>query len=369
MTCDPHLRRDTPLGRALKDRIRREGPLGVRAYMEACLYDPQHGVYRSKPAIGHAGDFVTAPEISQIFGELIGLWCAVVWQQMGSPAAIDLIEIGPGRGTLMSDALRATRRVPGFHAALRVTLVDSSETLTAIQRATLADAPLPLHWQASLDGLTRDAAIPALVIANEVLDCQPRDQFVRRGDSWILRRIGLDAAGDLTFDDTAAPAAKPDLDALHGAATTGDIAEAGAYEVLRQVLALRPVFAALMIDYGHTRSGLGDTLQAVRQHQHEHPLASPGEADITMQVDFAAVARHAASIAGVHVDGPSPQAEFLGGLGVLERASRLMAANPLQAASLEADVARLLSPGGMGTRFQAISFRSADVPPLPGFPA
>ena len=287
MTPDPQFRRDTPLARALKTRIRREGPLDVRAYMDACLYHPQHGVYRAKPAIGRAGDFVTAPEISQIFGELIGLWCAVVWQQMGSPTAVDLIEIGPGRGTLMRDALRVTRGVPGFHAALRVILVDSSEALTAVQRTTLADVIVPIEWHASLEGLGRDAATPALLVANEQLDCQPRDQFLRLGDGWVLRRIGLDTAGELALDDTAPPVSMPELDALHGSAQDGDIAEWGAYDSLRQALTLRSTFGALMIDYGHTQPGLGDTLQAVRRHRYEHPLTSPGEADVTMQVDFA----------------------------------------------------------------------------------
>ena len=369
MTPDPQFRRDTPLARALKTRIRREGPLDVRAYMDACLYHPQHGVYRAKPAIGRAGDFVTAPEISQIFGELIGLWCAVVWQQMGSPTAVDLIEIGPGRGTLMRDALRVTRGVPGFHAALRVILVDSSEALTAVQRTTLADVIVPIEWHASLEGLGRDAATPALLVANELLDCQPRDQFLRLGDGWVLRRIGLDTAGELAFDDTAPPVSMPELDALHGSAQDGDIAEWGAYDSLRQALTLRSTFAALMIDYGHSQPGLGDTLQAVRRHRYEHPLTSPGEADVTMHVDFADVTRAATRIAGVQIGGPIPQAEFLGNLGALERASRLMAANPHRAAALEADVARLLSPSGMGTRFQAIAFRSAHLPSVPGFPA
>ena len=369
MSADPHMRRDTPLAHALKVRIRRDGPLGVRDYMAACLYDPHHGYYRTRPAIGQAGDFVTAPEISQIFGELIGLWCAVVWQQMGAPSEVDLVEIGPGRGTLMRDALRATRRVAGFGAALRVSLVESSETLTTLQRATLADAAVPIAWHANLDGVARDQATPAILIANEVLDCEPRNQFVRRLDGWSPRMIGLDAAGQLAFqtDDTVAPL--PDLDAIYPHARDGDIAEPSRFDLLHQAIAIRPTLAALLIDYGHTEPGLGDTLQAVRDHQSEHPLGSPGEADLTMQVDFSALARDVGRIPGVRMDGPVPQAEFLGSLGAVERASRLMAANPAKAAMLEAGIARLLSPGGMGTRFQAVGIRSARLPPLPGFPS
>ena len=368
MSADSHMRRQTPLALDLKTRIRRDGPLSVRDYMAACLYDPQHGYYRTQPAIGQAGDFVTAPEISQIFGELIGLWCAVVWRQMGAPAAVDLVELGPGRGTLMRDALRATRGVPGFGAAVRVSLVESSDTLTVLQRATLADARVPSAWRTTLDDIARDSTTPAILIANEVLDCEPRDQFVRRRDGWSLRMIGLDAADQLAFQATDTPTPMPDLDAIYPDARDGDIAEPSRFDLVHQAIAMRPTLAALMIDYGHTAPGLGDTLQAVRRHQPEHPLASPGEADLTMQVDFSALARDVGHIPGVRMDGPVPQAEFLGSLGAVERASRLMAANPARAAMLEAGVARLLSPGGMGTRFQAVGIRAARLPPLPGFP-
>ncbi len=368
MSADPHMRRETPLAHELKARIRREGPLRVRDYMAACLYDPQHGYYLTRPAIGRAGDFVTAPEISQIFGELIGLWCAVVWQQMGAPAQVDLVEIGPGRGTLMRDALRATRRVPGFGGALRVRLVESSETLTALQRATLADAAVPIAWHATLDDLAHDAATPTILVANEVLDCEPRDQFVRARHGWSLRTIGVDAADQLEFQVTDTPIPMPDLDEMYPDARDGDMAEPSRFDLLHQAVAIRPTLAALLIDYGHTEPGLGDTLQAVRDHQPEHPLGSPGEADLTMQVDFSALARSVGRIPGMRMDGPVPQAEFLGSLGAVERASRLMAANPAKAAMLEAGIARLLSPGGMGTRFQAVGVRAAHLPPLPGFP-
>ena len=167
--------------------------------MQACLQDPEHGYYRRQPAIGRAGDFVTAPEISQVFGELVGLWCAVVWQQMGSPPAVRLIELGPGRGTLMRDALRAARLVPEFRAALHVELVESNAALEPVQRATLSGEGVPLRWSADI----LPGAGPAIVIANEFIDTLPVAQWVFRDGAWRARCVGLDAAGDLAFVDGA----------------------------------------------------------------------------------------------------------------------------------------------------------------------
>ena len=187
----------TPLALKLAARIARDGPIGVDEYMQACLQDPEHGYYRRRPAIGSSGDFITAPEISQVFGEIIGLWCAVVWQQMGSPPALRLVELGPGRGTLMRDALRAARLVPAFRAALQVELIESNAALETEQRATLKDEDVPLRWCSDFAAGTD----PAIVIGNEFLDTLPVAQWVFHGGAWRRRCVDIDATGALSFAD------------------------------------------------------------------------------------------------------------------------------------------------------------------------
>jgi NADH dehydrogenase [ubiquinone] 1 alpha subcomplex assembly factor 7 len=369
MSYDAQARRDTPLALKLKQQIRRDGPLTIGGYVEACLRDPEFGYYRRQAAIGAAADFITAPEISQTFGELIGLWCVMVWQQMGEPAAFNLIEFGPGRGTLMRDALRAMRLRPAVLAAARVHLIDTSAALIAQQRLALADAGVPVSWP---DQPPRTGApdVPAIVIANEFLDTAPVEQFVRTADGWVLRRVGLDEADRLIFVvDGACPVdTGSELDRRFATARPGDICERATVDAsLRDALHRQSsTVAALLIDYGHGHSQPGDSLQAVRRHAHEHPLTSPGEADVTAQVDFQQVTDALADHCFV-ADGPVPQGEFLGGLGIVERASRLMAANPAKAGSIESGVARLLAPDGMGSRFKVLGIRSATLPRLPGF--
>lgn len=351
MSYDPDERRETPLALKLKDRIRREGPITVAGYMQACLHDPEHGYYRSRAAIGADGDFITAPEISQIFGELIGLWTAVVWQLMGRPPHVSVIELGPGRGTLMSDALRAMRSVPGLLDAAAIQFVETNEPLERIQRESLSSAPREPRWHHDLATLPGP---PAILIANEFLDTLPAAQLDRTSGTPVERRIGLDERGELAFmpiGRTVAPA---------------DIIEAQDFTLLNKLkdkMHAGP-FAGLFIDYGHTEPLAGDTLQAVRRHRAEHPLCSPGEADLTVQVDFSRVRD---TWGTTTTDRPVTQAEFLGRLGIVERASRLMSANPAKAAEIEAGVARLMAPNGMGTRFKVLGIRSADLPSLPGF--
>ena len=366
MIYDPEARRETALALKLKARIRRSGPITVRDYMAACLQDPEHGYYRTRTAIGRDGDFITAPEISQVFGELIGLWCVVVWQQMGSPAHVNVIEAGPGRGTLMRDALRAARVVPAFGAACDIILVETNAVLIAHQKAVLQAHARPVSWYPHLAEVPTG---PAIVLANEFLDALPVAQFVRAGVGWTERGVGLDAGGALIF------CALEDRPLLLLPAVQSDQTRPGAIFERRQTseqsfalhrLAHNGPMAALFIDYGHLEGATGDTLQAVRAQRFEHALTSPGEADLTAHVDFAQVAQEA-RMWGLAVDSPVTQAEFLGHLGIAERASRLMAANPAKATAIEAGVARLMAPNGMGGRFKAIGLRSSTLPPLPGF--
>jgi SAM-dependent MidA family methyltransferase len=378
MTDEPEARRDTQLADKLKDRIREAGPLTVAAYMQACLQDPEYGYYVKQPAIGCEGDFITAPEISQVFGELIGLWCAVVWHQMGAPSRLNLVELGPGRGTLMSDALRAADKVPGFADALHVHLVEVSKPLRETQDRMLAGSAVPVSFHADAVQLLsrRDplSDAPVILIGNEFLDTFGVDQFLFSGGVWRAREIGLDRQDDLAFVANASSAGQPGSVPSTTIPREGDVFEeavASSAFAAATISALsdKQPFAALFIDYGHERSGFGDTLQAVAEHRSVSPFFAPGETDVTIQVDFAQFAAACRTSGGerVAVDGPISQGEFLGRLGIVERASRLMSANPAKAAAIELGVARLISPQGMGSRFKAIGLRSAALPRLPGF--
>ncbi len=355
-------RQPTPLARVLAARIARDGPISVRDYMEACLHDPAHGYYRTRRAIGAKEDFVTSPEISQVFGELIGLWAAVVWQQMGSPAPVRLVELGPGRGTLMADALRAARKVSGFMNALDVVLVEPNSALQAVQRQTLADQPV--RWLADIAEVEAVPGSATILLANEILDVLPVTQLQRTESGWAERGVGINDAGDLVFGITSAvmaphPSSAAKIGEIIEQRDTGHVADN-----LRRLAEAGPL-AALFIDYGYEGPAVGDTLQAIRAQRYEDPLAAPGLADLTAHVDFTAFAADARA-RGFAVDGPVPQAAFLGALGIVERTSHLMAVNPSAAASLEAATARLTAPTGMGTLFKAIGVRSTGLPPLPG---
>ncbi len=358
----------TPLARQLIERIARSGPISVRDYMDACLNDPVHGYYRAQRAIGSEGDFITAPEISQVFGELIGLWAAVVWQQMGAPSRVRLVELGPGRGTLMRDALRAARRVPGFRAALDVVLVEQNVTLTAMQRAALGDAGVSVRWAGGLDAVAHEheaAGGASIIIANEFLDVIPVTQLAFDGEAWFERGVGLDEAGRLAFVHLAPRETPPHVPADPKPGAIVEQRDTGAITKALRRLADAGPLAALFIDYGYEGAMHGDTLQAMRGQRYEDPLAAPGAADLTAHVDFAAFSA-AARAAGLAVDGPRTQTEFLGALGIVERTSRLMSANPQAAAALEAATARLIAPTGMGTLFKVVAVRSPGLPALPG---
>jgi SAM-dependent MidA family methyltransferase len=351
----------------LAERIRRDGPLAVDRFMQACLDHPVHGYWRKPNIIGAGGDFVTAPEISQVFGELIGLWCAVVWQAMGRPAPVRLVELGPGRGTLMRDALRAARVLPGFVGAAFVHLVEVSAPLRRVQGETLLSGQkgralaARLAWHEAMDEVP---AGPAIVIANEFLDALPIRQLVCRRQVWHERVVALGPDGHFGFEagdavDFASTAPPPG---------EGAIVElrAGEEQLLATLAARAEPLAALFIDYGTAAEAFGDTLQAVRGHAYTDPLAEPGAADVTAHVHFAALALKARA-AGLAADGPLTQAEFLGRLGIVERTARLMAANPARAGEIEAATQRLMSPAGMGQLFKAMAVRSPALPVPPPF--
>lgn len=365
---------ETPLAVRLKNRIRAHGAISVRDYMDACLADPDYGYYRKEAAVGAAHDFVTAPEISQIFGELIGLWAAFTWQRLGSPDRIAVIELGPGRGTLMSDLLRASQIVPGFHTALELHLVETNERLRRDQESRLGDQAVARYWHHTVGGLGEHLAnseMAQIIVANEFLDAIPATQLIMTEDGLCERGVGLNDAGEFCFVTLPGPAAvEGQVDHIREVSLRpGDVFEVQGFSLLRDLFGIgqshAPV-AAVMIDYGHDQSLAGDTLQAVRHHQTVSPFSSPGEADLTAHVDFSA-AKRAAIGAGFTVDGPITQAEFLGHLGIMERASRLMSANPAKASDVEAGVARLMSPQGMGGRFKVLGLRRGLAEQLAGF--
>ncbi len=374
-----HQQRETPLAKRIKARIKASGPLPVKDYMEACLFDRDYGYYHEQPAVGSGGDFITAPEVSQVFGELIGAWTAIVWTMMGQPNTCQLVELGPGRATLLSDALRATQRVPGFHAAINISLVERNRALRARQHEVLTKLQKPYRTFASLAELAAtilERPQPTIVIANEFLDVFPVAQYVRTEHGLVERCVGLDNDGRFVFVAAADRAGQPRASVKNTSAPIGAIVEhcpAIGEEILAPIAALAPEapIAALFVDYGYAQQGYGDTLQSVYRHKQVSPFYAPGESDVTCQVDFADLhtqwLRHPSTIA-LAADGPIPQAAFLGTLGIMERTAQLMQANPHQAGALETGTARLMSPHGMGGNFLVIGLRNSLVPPLPGFP-
>ena len=354
----------TPLAAEIAALIRQNGPIGVDRYMALCLGHPVHGYYSTRDPLGAQGDFTTAPEISQMFGELIGAWAAYGHGLMGRPDPLLLVELGPGRGTLMADALRALRSAaPGLHVAPH--LVETSPVLRSVQECTLVGTGAAWH-----DGVEALPEGPAIILANEFFDCLPVHQFVRGPAGWHARQVGLDAQGGFTFGLAPEPTPGLEADGPEGALLSVPSVGLGLIRALAE--RIRTVGGALLIvDYGHARPGFGDTLQAMARHGFADPLAAPGEADLTHHVDFAALAQAAAG-AGAQVHGPVDQGDFLLSLGLRQRAERLKArATTAQAAAIDAAVARLTDPGptGMGSLFKVLAVSGPDLGPLPGFPA
>ena len=357
----------TALAATLKQSIRNDGPISVAEYMRIVLTGRADSYYTRGEAFGAAGDFVTAPEISQVFGELIGLWCVDIWRQLASPASFSLVELGPGRGTLMKDALRAARLAPKFLEAAAISLVEVSPVLRRVQSEALRDVPVAsLQW---LDRFEDFAGVgPVIVVANEFFDALPMRQFVRVAKGWAERCIGLDHAGEFIFG--AAP------DAMNAACIPSALRQAP----LGAIVEIAPVRsnlariigerlrdgsgACLVIDYGFSGPAVGDTLQAVRQHAYADVLREPGAADVTSHVDFAALG-DAFAEGGVSGRESAGQGPFLQRLGALERVDALKrSANTLQREQLEAAHQRLTAADAMGSLFKVLcAFSPATLQP------
>ncbi|MGR4862271.1 class I SAM-dependent methyltransferase [Caulobacter sp. LARHSG274] len=386
----------------LKAQIAQDGPISVAEYFTRCLHDPRDGYYATRPALGAGGDFLTAPGVSQMFGELVGLWLLETWDRMGRPATVRLVEIGPGDGTLMSDILRAARLLPEFLAAADLWLVEVSPPLRAAQAGRLEGAPLTPRWADRLEAVP--AGAPLLLVANEVLDCLPAHQFVRTEVGWAERMVGLDDQGQLAFGLRALQAQPSPLPLDGGGAGGGGDYGGGRHAGLAPsgnastpipnpsplqgegsipvgaVLESSPAQAALgseighrvardggaalLIDYGRDAPGPGDTLQAVQAHAKVSPLARPGQADLTVWADFPAVLA-AAQEAGAGTGPILSQGDFLRALGIEARAQVLAAARPDQAQTVARQLDRLTGADQMGDLFKVACLHAPGLsPPL-----
>ncbi|MFU1479245.1 class I SAM-dependent methyltransferase [Roseovarius sp. C7] len=349
----------TPLATLIARQIAATGPLSIADYMTLCLLHPVHGYYTTRDPLGASGDFITAPEISQMFGELVGLALAQSWMDQGAPEHFALAELGPGRGTLMADILRATRAVPGFHTAAQIHMVEASAPLRARQSEAVPGVTHHDH----LDDLPE---LPLFLVANEFFDALPIRQFLRTSDQWRERLVGLDPEGALSFG-LAAPLPLKSLDHRLADTSEGDIVTLSPpADAMAESLGARIASqggAALIIDYGDWRSG-GDTFQAVKGHAKTDSLRDPGTADLTAHVEFESLARAAAPAAHTRA---TPQGVFLERLGITARAQALAAG--LSGVALDNHIAahrRLTHPEEMGTLFKVMALYPEGATPPPG---
>ena len=352
----------TALAKLMQARIAREGPLALRDYMAQCLTHPDHGYYTRRDPLGAAGDFITAPEISQIFGELIGLWLVDLWERAGMPADVTLLELGPGRGTLMADALRAAQARPGFGEAARVLFMEASPALRRQQAERVPDARWIADVQASA---LRGGTGPLLVIANEFFDALPVDQYVyASGIGWRLRGIGWDESAQ-RLDYCALPCTRTPPLPVGLAPRDGDLFEdhADGKALLRTIAGLirRRGGAMLMIDYGHDQAGFGDTFQAIAGHAATDPLAAPGDADLTCHVAFDPF-RQVAIAEGLEASATLSQGRFLRALGLDVRAAQLARADADKAEDVLSGARRLADPDQMGALFKVLALWHPDWP-------
>jgi NADH dehydrogenase [ubiquinone] 1 alpha subcomplex assembly factor 7 len=359
----------SPLEAEIRRLIGIAGPMPIAQYMRLCLTDAEHGYYMNRDPLGSGGDFITAPEISQMFGEIVGLWLASVWQQLGAPENIRLVELGPGRGSMLIDALRAAKTVPGFHSAIVLHLVEVSPALQKVQERRLEPLGLPMLWHT---GLEQVPAGPCLIVANEFIDALPIHQAVKQKDGWHERGVIVGPDGNLAIGAMREPLAHFEATLPTGLRLSpeGSIFEwrsdATPLEIGRRV---RDDGAALIIDYGHAWYGLGETLQAVSGHAFADPLRSPGEVDLTAHVDFQALAQAAESIGG-RSHGPLAQRDWLRRLGIDQRAAALKARAPYgKSTEIDQALSRLTASGarGMGELCKVLAIADPKLRTLPGF--
>jgi NADH dehydrogenase [ubiquinone] 1 alpha subcomplex assembly factor 7 len=359
----------TPLKKILIEEIAANGPMLLADYMARALADPAHGYYMQRRPFGRqaddGGDFVTAPEVSQMFGELIGAWLADLWHRMGQPNDFCLVELGPGRGTLMADILRAANVLPDFLKAAQVHFIETSPQLRDAQALAVPHA----HWHDDLSTLP-DA--PTLMVANEFFDALPVQQYCKHGADWMPIMVTADGdelalteggAVSMPFSD-ALSACLPD-DISDGAIVESAVAVERAMQQLGQHIATHGG-AALLIDYGHAEAACGDSFQAMRGHGYVDPLAEPGLADLTAHVNFPLLA-HIAEAAGLATAPITAQGVFLEALGLSLRSQQLIQLSPERERDIESERHRLAAPQEMGNLFKVLGVAHKDMPPLAGF--
>lgn len=364
------------LSEKLRERILADGVLGVDGYMAACLGDPEFGYYVSRDPLGVQGDFVTSPEICQIFGELLGLWAAEMWTLMGAPSEFHLVELGPGRGTLMSDALRASKVLAPFHDAVSVHLVEVNPVLRDAQKKTLSEYGGKIFWHDTVSELPDG---PMIVFANEFFDALPIQQFQYSDGQWFVRGVGIKDDGFefelIDGDDKQVPALLETYD-VQSVENFSSLDSDVIFEYRKNCLDVLQVFASraksnplalLAIDYGHEKSGFGDTLQAVRAHQYADPLVDPGLVDLTTQVDFNQLKKFSIN-SGLNCYGPMTQGQFLLMLGLEARLNQLLqSADAKQGELIKSGALRLVAPEQMGVLFKVMGITSPDLPKPPPF--
>ncbi|HEX4301358.1 MAG TPA: SAM-dependent methyltransferase [Rhizomicrobium sp.] len=369
----------TPLGERIAALIAAQGPMSIAQFMTLTLLDAKDGYYATRDPFGARGDFITAPEVSQMFGELLGLWLAQVWQDQGRPARPRLVELGPGRGTLMNDALRALRLVPAFRDALDVVLVEASPVLRDLQRETLKDCGVAVRWAENFDTALADR--PLFLLANEFFDALPIHQYVKSESGWHERMVTLDADGALVFVLAPVAISNARLPANRDGAPRGGVyeqclaGEALMEEIARAIAAQGG--AALIVDYGYDAAGFAETLQAVADHKYAELLAEPGASDLSAHVDFNALG-DAVVRGGASVCGPVGQGEFLLALGIVQRADRLVQKQTIggdwrhrdhlgDSPDIRRQLEKLILPEQMGTLFKALAVVPRTAPMPPGF--
>lgn len=350
------------LGHRIARLIESQGPLSVAQFMTIALHDPADGYYATRQPLGADGDFVTAPEISQIFGELVGAWLVQVWRSQGAPSPARIVELGPGRGTLMADAVRVFSKVEDFAAAADIVMVEAAPALKAVQQKRLGECALSMRWIERFDDGLADR--PLLVIANEFFDALPIRQYVRTERGWCERIVVAEEDGRLAFALATVPAVS-DMDAPLGSVLEYAPAALALAHRIGETVAQRGG-GALVVDYGRAQKEFGNTLQSVARHRFADVLEEPGKVDLSAHVDFAALAE-AARRGGAQAFGPVFQGEFLRSLGIEMRARQLAQANPSQAESITAAVRRLIDPAEMGALFMALAILPPHMPAPPGF--
>ena len=356
------------LGQRIAALIAAQGPISIAEFMTIALHDPAAGYYATRDPFGAAGDFITAPEISQVFGEMLGLWCVQVWHDQGKPARKRLVELGPGRGTLMADALRAARVAPEFLDGLEIALVEASPALTSAQREKLKPWSEKIRWTTQFDSSLGDR--PLFLLANEFFDALPIRQYVKTARGWCERMVTADANGALDFALSPVPVPDSLIPANRGDAPDGGVCEIGAAGLslcgeIARVIAHKGG-GALIIDYGYDRPDFGETLQAVADHSFAAILDDLGESDLSAHVDFTNLAAGAAQ-AGAVVFGPTTQGEFLDDIGIVPRFEQLAGRNGAAAETLWSQLDRLVNPEQMGTLFKALAIVPRGAPKPPGF--